>query len=180
MDYCDVFISCLDSHSDGTHSLQRIHLWASDVLLNFSHIRIRMSFIGQVCLHIRGICYSDKAPQCNRMTATGQDTDNKRKQTKTVQTLESKHSSCHLRRHHELYICSNEETNSLTSWMTWGRYTYIYAQEKTVSKQPIKAVIFSDVTLLMQKKHASPCENSHCLYTNLTQLTWPDPPKSTI
>ncbi len=26
MDYCDVFISCLDSHSDGTHSLQRIHL----------------------------------------------------------------------------------------------------------------------------------------------------------
>ncbi len=37
-----------------------------------------MSFIGQVCLHIRGICYSDKAPQCNRMTATGQDTDNKR------------------------------------------------------------------------------------------------------
>ncbi len=36
------------------------------------------SFIGQVCLHIQGICYSDKAPQCNRMTATGQDTDNKR------------------------------------------------------------------------------------------------------
>ncbi len=25
MDYCDVFISWLDSHSDGTHSLQRIH-----------------------------------------------------------------------------------------------------------------------------------------------------------
>ncbi len=34
--YCDVFISCLDSHSDGTHSLQRIHWWASDVMLNFS------------------------------------------------------------------------------------------------------------------------------------------------
>ncbi len=34
VDYCDVFISCLDSHSDGTHSLQRIHYWASDVLLN--------------------------------------------------------------------------------------------------------------------------------------------------
>ncbi len=41
-------------------------------------IRIRMSFNGQVCLHIQGICYSDKAPQCNRMTAMGQDTDNKR------------------------------------------------------------------------------------------------------
>ncbi len=34
--YCDVFISCLDSHSDGTHSLQMIHWWASDVMLNFS------------------------------------------------------------------------------------------------------------------------------------------------
>ncbi len=37
VDYCDVFISCLDSHSDGTHSLQRIHWWASDVMLNFSN-----------------------------------------------------------------------------------------------------------------------------------------------
>ncbi len=25
VDCCDVFISCLDSHSDGTHSQQRIH-----------------------------------------------------------------------------------------------------------------------------------------------------------
>ncbi len=33
MDNCDVFISCLDSHSDGTHSLQRIHWWANDVML---------------------------------------------------------------------------------------------------------------------------------------------------
>ncbi len=36
VDYCDVFISCLDSHSDGTHSLQRIHWWESDVMLHFS------------------------------------------------------------------------------------------------------------------------------------------------
>ncbi len=35
--YCDVFISCLDSHSDGTHSLHRIHWWrVSDVMLHFS------------------------------------------------------------------------------------------------------------------------------------------------
>ncbi len=34
--YCDGFISCLDSHSDGTHSLQRVHWWSSDVMLNFS------------------------------------------------------------------------------------------------------------------------------------------------
>ncbi len=25
LDYCDVSISCLDSHSDGTHSLKRMH-----------------------------------------------------------------------------------------------------------------------------------------------------------
>ncbi len=36
VDYCDVFISCLDSHSDGTHSLQSIHWWASNVMLNIS------------------------------------------------------------------------------------------------------------------------------------------------
>ncbi len=35
IDYCDVFISCLDSHSDGTHS-QHCHRWASDVMLNIS------------------------------------------------------------------------------------------------------------------------------------------------
>ncbi len=38
MDYCDVFISSLDSHSDGTHSLQRIHWWASNVMLHLSQI----------------------------------------------------------------------------------------------------------------------------------------------
>ncbi len=35
VDYCDVFISCLDSHSDGTHSLQKINWWANDVMPNF-------------------------------------------------------------------------------------------------------------------------------------------------
>ncbi len=35
VDYCDVFIS-LDSHSDGTHSLQRIYWSANDVMLIFS------------------------------------------------------------------------------------------------------------------------------------------------
>ncbi len=34
VDFCDVFIICLDS--DGTHSLQRIHRWASDVMIYFS------------------------------------------------------------------------------------------------------------------------------------------------
>ncbi len=36
VDYCDVFISCLNSHSNGTHSLQMILWWASDVMQNFS------------------------------------------------------------------------------------------------------------------------------------------------
>ncbi len=36
VDYCDVFISCLDSHSDRTHSLQSIHWWDSDAMTHFS------------------------------------------------------------------------------------------------------------------------------------------------
>ncbi len=36
VDYCDVFISCLESHSDGTHSLLVIYWRASDVMLHFS------------------------------------------------------------------------------------------------------------------------------------------------
>ncbi len=35
VDYCcDAFISYLDSHSDGTYSLQMIHWGASDVMLH--------------------------------------------------------------------------------------------------------------------------------------------------
>ncbi len=30
VDFCDVYISCLNSHSDGTHSLQRMYCCASD------------------------------------------------------------------------------------------------------------------------------------------------------
>ncbi len=47
-----VFISCLDSHSDGTHSLQRILWWASDVILNFSK---SVSMNKQTHLHL-GCC----------------------------------------------------------------------------------------------------------------------------
>ncbi len=37
VDYCDVFISCLDfRHSDGTHSLQTIHWWESNAMINSS------------------------------------------------------------------------------------------------------------------------------------------------
>jgi len=38
VDHCDVFISCLNSYSDGTHSQQRIHYKASDV--NFYYLFI--------------------------------------------------------------------------------------------------------------------------------------------
>ncbi len=52
VDYCDVFISCLGSHSDGTHSLQRIQWWASDVMLHFSksdeetNLRRKQTYLG--------------------------------------------------------------------------------------------------------------------------------------
>ncbi len=45
VDYCDVFISCLDSHSDGTHSLQSIHCWDSDAVTHFSKSNFFLSFL---------------------------------------------------------------------------------------------------------------------------------------
>ncbi len=45
VDYCDVFIICLDSHSDGTHSLQSIHWWASDVMLHFRFVQMRVNTV---------------------------------------------------------------------------------------------------------------------------------------
>ncbi len=36
VDCCDVFLRCLNSCSEGTHSLQRIHWWAGDVMLHFN------------------------------------------------------------------------------------------------------------------------------------------------
>ncbi len=51
--YCDVFISCLDSHSDGTHSLQRIYCQlnakslqiCSDEEINLSTSRIAWGWV---------------------------------------------------------------------------------------------------------------------------------------
>ncbi len=42
VDYCDVFISCLDSHSDGTHSLQR-----KPLLSEACHAKFLGFFIGK-------------------------------------------------------------------------------------------------------------------------------------
>ncbi len=42
VDYCDVFIRCLDSHSDGTHSLQRIHWWCNATFLQILKIWTRL------------------------------------------------------------------------------------------------------------------------------------------
>ncbi len=55
VDYCDVFISCLDSHSDGTHSLQSIHCWASGIMIHFSKSfkwRNKLIYISDVNVHI--------------------------------------------------------------------------------------------------------------------------------
>ncbi len=50
VDYCGVFISCLDTYSDGTHSLQRIRCWVSDVMLNFTK---SVRFIKQTNLYLQ-------------------------------------------------------------------------------------------------------------------------------
>ncbi len=42
-----VFISCLDCHSNGTHSLQRIHCWASNAMLNYSKSFVMKKFDDQ-------------------------------------------------------------------------------------------------------------------------------------
>ncbi len=53
---CDVFISCLNSHSDGTHSLQMIH-WK--VMLNFSKsVLIKENFQVSVLLGLVIFSYS--------------------------------------------------------------------------------------------------------------------------
>ncbi len=44
LDYCDVFIS-LDSYSDDTHSLQRIHWWASDITAKFLQMWFNIIYI---------------------------------------------------------------------------------------------------------------------------------------
>ncbi len=71
VDYCDVFISCLDSHSDGTHSLQTVE----DPLLS----------------------------KCCNATF--------------------------------LQICSDEETNSSTSWKAW-EWVDFYQTAKSHSIYP--------------------------------------------
>ncbi len=56
VDYWGVFIKCLDSHSDGTHSLQGIHWWASDVITisigwpGVEYIFSKFSFLGELLL----------------------------------------------------------------------------------------------------------------------------------
>ncbi len=55
LEYCDVFISCLESHSDGTHSLQRIHWWASDELIGLKVIKF--SFWVIYSFNTLHICY---------------------------------------------------------------------------------------------------------------------------
>ncbi len=51
VDYRDVFSSCLDSHSDGTHSLQRMHCWANDEMTHFSKWRNKLIYLFD-CLRV--------------------------------------------------------------------------------------------------------------------------------
>ncbi len=68
VDYCDVFISCLDSHSNGTHSLQRIVMWCNDTFLqicsheetNSSASWIAWGWVHFLQIFIFGVNYSFK------------------------------------------------------------------------------------------------------------------------
>ncbi len=53
VDYCDVFISCLDFHSVGTHSLQRIHWWASFQVKYSPKVLFRTILYLHIYPHIR-------------------------------------------------------------------------------------------------------------------------------
>ncbi len=59
VDYCDIFISCLVSHSDGTHSLQSIHCWDTDAMLHFSK-----EFLMNIQTHQHYIFSFGKAQKC--------------------------------------------------------------------------------------------------------------------
>ncbi len=67
----------LDSHSDGTHSLQKIHWWASDVMLNFSkyfpikkqtHLLLGLRMITSSELSYFGVNYSFNSSILNIIT----------------------------------------------------------------------------------------------------------------
>ncbi len=58
MDYCDVFISCLDSHSDGTHSLQRIYCVTTCCYGKFPHLLL----IGFTSIDYKYLICNNNAP----------------------------------------------------------------------------------------------------------------------
>ncbi len=73
VDYCDVFISCLDSHSDGTHSLHSfaskwwnatfLQIWWRNKHLHLGwpedeHIFSIMSFLGKLWANIFGVKFN--------------------------------------------------------------------------------------------------------------------------
>ncbi len=45
VDYCDVFISCLNAHFDSTHSPQRIYWQANYGILHFSKSDVRNDLV---------------------------------------------------------------------------------------------------------------------------------------
>ncbi len=62
VDYCDAFISCLDSHSDGTHSLQMIHWWGSHISPNLFFLA-KFSFLGELFLYSECVTVWEQGPR---------------------------------------------------------------------------------------------------------------------
>ncbi len=55
---CDVLDSCLDSHSDGTHSLQSIHCWDTDAVTHFSKKQTHLHLGWPESEHIFIFCWT--------------------------------------------------------------------------------------------------------------------------
>ncbi len=74
---CDVLISCLDSHSDGTHSLQRINWWACDVMIHYSKSvqmkkQTHLFFVGlRIFVHTMKVSVVQNSPEPQWLSFNG-------------------------------------------------------------------------------------------------------------
>ncbi len=125
---CDVFISCLDSHSDGTHSLQRIQWWAKGKDVTHT-LNLCSAFNPSKCAHTAVSSEQDVSPQSwywgwrERWTFTPclQSLPDLRPLGYKSDSLSIRPRLPHLMHCDAMlhFSTSDEETNSSTSWMTW-------------------------------------------------------------
>ncbi len=166
VDYCDVFITVW-THSDGTHSLQSIHWWASDVMLHFSKSdeEETNSSTSWGWAHFRYLCfwlnYSFKTVfQPGQAGASGLTADisqNPFKTSKTVQLVK-------IRSHKGLLVCSEhpESLNAvhlqqlMISWELTLAFCSVSSEAARSSTSSLRLCFsFSSLALVL-------CRLSHC------------------